>query len=137
MEKDKYMMYVDLRDYLEAVENHGELKRIDGADWDLEMGSLVELVCGEGKSPRPAILFDEVPGYPSGYRTLFGLLGSIWRIAKALGLPEDNTHHLSVLQNWNEKTKAIRPIPPEFVKTAQQWHIAAGTLQETVDPSSP
>jgi len=40
------------------------------------MSSLAELVHGEAREPKPAILFDDIPGYPKGYRALFGLLGS-------------------------------------------------------------
>ena len=66
------MSHIDLRDYLEAVENRGELERVEGADWDLEMGSIVELIYGEGKDPKPAVLFDNAPGYPKGFRTGLG-----------------------------------------------------------------
>lgn len=38
------MSHIDLRDWLEAVEKHGELEHIAGANWDLEMGSIAELV---------------------------------------------------------------------------------------------
>lgn len=112
------MSYIDLRDWLEAVDRQGELKRINGASWDLEMSTITELVYREGKDPKPALLFDEIPGYPKGFRTLFGMLGSTWRIAKTLGLPEDQTNHSSVLQNWNQKVKSIQPIPPAFVSSA-------------------
>ena len=45
---------------------------MEGADWDLEMGAITELIYHEGKGIPPAILFDKVPGYPEGFRTLFG-----------------------------------------------------------------
>ena len=62
------MSHTDLRDWLKEVEDNGQLKCIDGAGWDLEMGSIVELIYREGKDPKPTILFDEIPGYPKGYR---------------------------------------------------------------------
>ena len=68
-------------------------------------GAIVELVYGGGKVPKPAILFDEIPGYPKGYRTLFGMLGSTWRIAKTMGLPEDRVDPMGVADNWYKKTK--------------------------------
>ena len=111
------MSYTDLRDYLKVVEKHGELERIDGADWELEMGAIVELVYREGKSPKPAILFDNIPGYTKGYRTLFGMLGSTWRIARTLGLPEDETEPMQLHENWYKRYKEIRPIPPELVSS--------------------
>ena len=39
-----------LRDWLESVEHHGELRRIDGASHDLEMGALAEIIYKEGKA---------------------------------------------------------------------------------------
>ncbi len=32
--------YDDVRQWLDLVESMGELKRIDGADWDLEIGTM-------------------------------------------------------------------------------------------------
>ena len=43
------MAYKDIRDWLAAVERDGELKRISGAHWDLEMSSIAEIVYREGK----------------------------------------------------------------------------------------
>ena len=109
------MGHINLRDWLEAVESRGELEKISGAAWDLEMGSIVELLFREGRDPRPTVLFDEVPGYPKGYRTLFGMLGSTWRIAKTLGLPEDETEPMRVHENWYKKSRDIQAIPPRLV----------------------
>lgn len=109
------MSHIDLRDWLGAIEKHGDLRHFDGAAWDLEMSALVELVYREGKDPKPVLLFDDIPGYPKGYRTLFGMLGSTWRIAKTMGLPEDRIDPMSVADNWYKKTKELSPIPPRLV----------------------
>ncbi len=111
------MSYRDLRDWLSKVEEYGQLFYINGAKWDLEMSSIVEIIYREGKDPKPAILFDEIPGYPKGYRTLFGMLGSTWRIAKTLGLLENQIDCLGVAENWYKKSKDIKPIPPKYVKS--------------------
>jgi len=111
------MSYTDLRDFLKAAEARSELKCVNGAGWDLEMSSIAELTYREGKEPKPILLFDNVPGYPKGYRALFGLLSSPWRIAKTLGLPEDKTDRMSVVRNWRSKAKDLRLIPPEFVSS--------------------
>ena len=37
-------MYKDLRDWLIEVEKLGQLKRVNGAHWDVEMGALMQLV---------------------------------------------------------------------------------------------
>jgi 3-polyprenyl-4-hydroxybenzoate decarboxylase len=62
------MSHIDLRDRLAAVESHGDLKRIEGANWDLEMSAIVTCMYREGKTPKPALMFDEVSSYPKGFR---------------------------------------------------------------------
>jgi hypothetical protein len=43
-------------------------------DFDLEMAGICEIVAGEAMDFRPVIMFDDIPGHPKGFRTLFGLL---------------------------------------------------------------
>ena len=43
--------YTDLREWLEIVDSFGELKKVDGVDWNLEMGTLSELIARESKGP--------------------------------------------------------------------------------------
>ncbi|OGA20158.1 MAG: hypothetical protein A3H32_02765 [Betaproteobacteria bacterium RIFCSPLOWO2_02_FULL_63_19] len=107
--------YQDLRDFLAAVEQRGELKHVKGASWDVEMSSIVELIYREGKGHRPAVLFDETPGYPKGFRNLFGTIGSTWRIAKALGLDESMVQPMQLHESWYKKSRDIRGIPPRTV----------------------
>ena len=79
----------DLRDLVERIDAMGELQRLEGVDWNLEMGALSEMVCQESREGRsPALLFDNVPGYPEGFRVLSGATNSTRRLAYALGFPE-------------------------------------------------
>ena len=80
------MAYRGLRDWIEKVDGLGELLRVDGADWDAEMGTITPMLTEKSRGNAPAILFDGVPGYPRGYRTLYGSLSSIRRVALTLGL---------------------------------------------------
>lgn len=112
------MDHKDLRDWLDDVEEYRQLVRVNETRWDLEMSSIVELIYRKGKDPKPAILFDEIPEYPKGYRTLFGMLGSTWRIGKTLGLPEDRIDRLGVAESWYKKSKDLKPIPPMYVNTS-------------------
>src|SRR5713226_3827609 len=57
--------HADIREFLARIEAAGELLRVPGAHWDLEMGTLAEIVYHTRPEP-PAILFEEVPGYPKG-----------------------------------------------------------------------
>jgi hypothetical protein len=61
----------DLREFVARIEASGELLRVPGAHWDLEMGALAEIVYHTRPEP-PAILFEDVPGYPRGMRLLSG-----------------------------------------------------------------
>lgn len=108
-------MHTDLREWLEVAESRGEVKHIAGANWDLEMSGIAELVQAEGKEPKPVLMFEDIPGYPKGYRTLFGLLSSTSRIATTLGLPEDQTDRMSLVRNWRQKSRELGLIPPKFV----------------------
>jgi 4-hydroxy-3-polyprenylbenzoate decarboxylase len=56
--------YKDLRDFLSIVESMDELKVISGAHWDKEMGAITEIVYREKPVDSPALLFDNIPGYP-------------------------------------------------------------------------
>ncbi len=66
------MAYKDLRDFLAIAERCGELEKVHGVDWNLDMGSFSEIVYQGKKDPKPALLFDDIPGYPNGFRCLFG-----------------------------------------------------------------
>src|SRR5260370_25984509 len=81
--------HADIREFLARIEAAGELLRIPGAHWDLEMGTLAEIVCHTKPEP-PAILFEDVPGYPKGMRLLSGATNSSKRLAITLGFPQPN-----------------------------------------------
>ncbi len=132
------MAYKDLRDFLKAVERYGELKYFSGVDWNLEMGSMAELVYHEGKDPKPAMLFDEIPSYPKGYRCLFGQLSSPRRIAMALALPEDEIDRKTILQNWRKKIRAFSLIPPRVVTSGPvQANVLSGKQIDLLKFPSP
>ena len=107
--------YKDLREWLEIVESFGELKKIDGADWNLEMGTLAELVARESKGAVPAVLFDNIKDYPKGYRALFAQNASFKRMAVNLGLPLDQSG-LDLVRTFRQKLAVHKPIPQKVVK---------------------
>src|SRR6267378_5446044 len=77
--------HADLREAIDRMERAGELLRIHGADWKLEMGTLAEIVYRQDHPP--AILFEDIPGYPKGCRAVSGLTNSARRLAITLGFP--------------------------------------------------
>ena len=94
----------------------GELKRIDGADWDLEIGTMAELIYRERTGTIPALLFDQIKGYPKGFRILFGQQTSYSRLALMAGLPMDSVG-LKLVSRFKEKLNKLQPIAPRVVKT--------------------
>lgn len=121
------MAYNGIREWLGALEKDGDLKHISGASWDLEMSGICEILYREGKRPLPALLFDNIPGYPEGYRTLYGFISSPRRLAKALYIPLANNemNPLAVAQSWHKKAESLKLITPRFVDS--------GPVQENFD----
>lgn len=75
---------LDLSAFLTEVKAAGELREISGAHWRLELGALTELFAEQ--SPTPALLFDNIPDYPNGWRVLSNVLFSPLRQSLALGV---------------------------------------------------
>ncbi|MDH3703675.1 MAG: UbiD family decarboxylase [Alphaproteobacteria bacterium] len=109
--------YSGLRDWIEKVDGLGELLRVDGADWDAEMGTITHMLTEKSRGNAPAILFDNVPGYPKGYRTLYGELSSIRRIAMTLGLPLEYDRKVDIVQRYHDRMQNMELIPPKMVET--------------------
>lgn len=106
------MGYGDLREWIQRVEDVGELLRIDSADWDLEIGALAE-VAGRGPSGH-ALLFDRIRGYPPGYRILVGMLESLNRSALTTNLPVGIGRN-DFIAAWKERLNHPELIPPRYV----------------------
>src|SRR6201993_4611843 len=74
----------DLRTWLGQMEAAGELQLIKGANREEEIGGIVDVY--QRQSGNRAVLFDDVPGYPAGYRVVANILTSVRRIGLTLGL---------------------------------------------------
>jgi UbiD family decarboxylase len=102
-----------MRTWMQVVEGMGQLVRVDGASWDLEMGAVADVVFRE--SPlRPCVLFDNVPGYPAGFRVLVNLLGTLERQALTMGLAH-TTSAVEFTDRLRRKLDAPSSIPPLVV----------------------
>lgn len=78
------MPYKDLREYIERVDQFGELKRVDGADWDLEIGAIASIT--SLMDNPPALLFENIKGYPPGWRVYCDVFNGRKRLAEVLNL---------------------------------------------------
>lgn len=108
--------HTDLRDAIDRIDRMGELLRIDGADWDLEVGALLEMIYHEVPQNPPALLFDNIKGYPKGFRISSGTTNSPNRFAMLLGLPEPK-HPLDVVRAYRDRMRGdFELIPPRIVK---------------------
>src|SRR5207245_11366305 len=87
----------DLRDWIEGVKAAGELKMIKGAEPKEEIGGIVDIY--QRRMGNPAVMFDEVPGFPKGHRVLANILTSTPRVSIALGLPPQSTQ-MEQIQWW-------------------------------------
>ena len=104
----------DLRDWLERAESIGELLRVKGCHWDLEMGAVAEMIYHGKPDNPPAILFEDIPGYPKGYRVLSGMTNSSKRLAMTLGLPVTG-HPLELVRSYRDRMKRFELIPANYV----------------------
>src|SRR5207253_9961261 len=101
----------DLRDWLQDIEQLGELQRVEGADWDLEIGGISEL--NYRRRPPAALLFDHIKGYPPGYRLRTGSVASPRRIGATLRMGTDLTDRQLV--------EGLRGKPLEWERTAPDF----------------
>ena len=107
------MPYRDLREFLAALEKHQELRTIQGADWNLEIGTITEL---NYERQGPALLFDSIKGYPKGYRILANAMDNLPRSLLALDLPSDLDMN-GALDAYTKKIASYTPVPPVHVET--------------------
>ncbi|MEK7335786.1 MAG: UbiD family decarboxylase [Candidatus Binatota bacterium] len=151
------MNYTDLRDWLAVVERMGQLRTLRGAHWNLEIGSITDLL--HHAQPSPAVVFDDIQDCPPGRRVLVNALHSRERLALAMGLPAD-LPDLDFVAHLRKKLSSITPIPPKrtasgsvlenvltgkaidiFQFPAPKWHeqdggryIGTGCIAVTQDP---
>jgi 4-hydroxy-3-polyprenylbenzoate decarboxylase len=103
----------DFREFLAAVEQHGDVRRVENAACDLEIGTLVELMTDrEG----PMLLFERIQGYPESYRIAAKPYVTPRRSAIALGLPTD-VSPFEMFRLWRERVRDYRPVAPVEVSS--------------------
>lgn len=104
--------FPSMREYLAYVGERGLVRDIRGADWNLEIGGLTEIVA-LSDDPR-VLLFDDIRGSAPGYRVATNLYASQRLQAIGLGLPEE-LHGVPLISKWRERSKGLTPVPPRVV----------------------
>ncbi len=106
-------LWRDTREWLERVEAAGELRVVRGASWQEDIGAVTEML--DHTEGSPCVLFDDVPGYPSGYRVLVNANGTPARHAITLGLNQSEASHDGLLAYWRGVISGLQPLPPREV----------------------
>src|SRR5207247_9154493 len=75
--------YQELRGWIDAARGLGEVRDVRGATWQEDIGRITEMLHHTDDSP--AVLFDEIPGYPPGYRILANANATRRRLEMTLG----------------------------------------------------
>jgi UbiD family decarboxylase len=115
----------DLRAWLAMLEAAGELTTVRGAEREQEIGGIVDFYQRARNST--AVLFDDIPGYPSGYRVVANILTSVRRINLTLGLSADASE-MDLVRYWRDYMKKANAIAPVTV--------TSGPLLENVTSGS-
>ena len=104
------MLFKDLREFIQALQQQGQIKVIEGASCDLEIGGVTQIAA---ESPKcPALLFDSIKGFPKGYRVLTNVISNRHRERLVFDVPEELSDNEAV-KYWREKIKEYKPIAPK------------------------
>jgi 4-hydroxy-3-polyprenylbenzoate decarboxylase len=102
----------DVREWLVVANALGQLRVLEGVDWQTNIGRITEMLHHTDESP--AILFDKIPGFPAGYRILVNSIGARPRLALSLGL-DPNIGVWELVDEWERQLNTVVPKPVEFV----------------------
>jgi 4-hydroxy-3-polyprenylbenzoate decarboxylase len=155
----KKIEFTGLREFIDKMDELGHVKRVEGADPNLEVGAITEFTFKKLKDRCPLILFDRLKDHPSGFRIAVHVVSTPRRMAYALGLdPEINK--IEMVRQLKDKIKLLQPVKPIEVSDgpvlenvlerdninmkmfpAPKWHyldggpyIGTGCVQITADP---
>src|SRR5688572_3854863 len=118
---------LDLRAWIDKARMLGEVKDVLGADWNLELGAISEL--NVKKAAPPALLFDQIAGYPKGFRVLTCSTSTPARLSSILRLGVEKSHHALVQKlrgrpaAWQSDAPKYDPV---FVKTGPALENGSG-----------
>jgi 4-hydroxy-3-polyprenylbenzoate decarboxylase len=105
------MAFNDIREFMKALDEKGEMVHVrEEVDWDLEAAAIVRRCYETG---GPAVLFEKLKDYPSGYRIIGGSLANFKRVAIALNMDAGSTIR-SIYDEYERREQSpIKPIVVE------------------------
>ena len=107
------LRYGDLREWMRETERLGELRTVLGASWQEDIGLAADVVIRADDGP--AVVFDEVPGCPEGFRVLINVFAGKRR-NMTLGFPDDLTKQELSQAFFEHYLKKERRIAPTLVE---------------------
>src|SRR5919108_2958115 len=102
------MPFNDLREFIDAARELGQVKEIHGAHWNLEIGALTEIFAF--KEPSPLLVFDQVPDHPPNFRVASNLITNAVRSGLTVGMPADTTP-IGLVGRWKDLPRSVNPVP--------------------------
>ena len=104
------MAFYDLREYIDKLEETGDVVYVNQeVDWNLEAGAIMRR---SNETLAPAPFFQDIKGYPQGYRLLGAPMATFRRFAIAMGM-EPDTPYQDFLVEFEKRMK--NPIKPVLV----------------------
>ena len=116
---------LDLRDWIAHMRELGEIGDVRGADTQLEIGAISQL--NVKRAGAPALLFDEIPGYPQGWRVMSCSTSSPRRLSSILRLGDESSHQALV--------QKLRDKPAQWLATAKSFSpvsVSQGPVLENI-----
>ena len=105
-------MIQDLRGFIDELDKRGQLRRVDGADCETEIGAITEVVADRD---GPTLLFDNIKDYPKGHGVLSYACSEIGqRIGFGLG---EELSRFEIVRKWKDQWNAFKPLPPVDVQS--------------------
>lgn len=115
------MAFKDLRGFINALETHGEVKRIEQeVHWNLEAGAILRRTY-EKRLPAP--FFQKIKGYDSSYRMFGGTLSALKRIALSMGVNPDTPYRDLMKEYLKRQSKPIKPILVKDAPCKENVHL--------------
>ncbi|MEI7786386.1 MAG: UbiD family decarboxylase, partial [Betaproteobacteria bacterium] len=116
---------LDLRAWIEHMRELGEIDEVLGADAQLEIGAISQL--NVKRAGARALLFDEIPGYPAGWRVMSCSTSSPRRLSSILRLGNESSHQALV--------QKLRDKPAQWLATAKNFapvSVSQGPVLENI-----
>ena len=107
-----HIAFTDLREWMREAETLGELKTVLGASWQEDIGLATDVVIPPDDGP--AVIFDEVPGCPKGFRVIINVFAGKRR-AMTLGFPQGLTKQELSQAYFDHYQKTQQNIAPVIV----------------------